>query len=44
LISTYAHHDRHGYRGNAFVMTKLLGGLPRTFADVVGRHFGSAKT
>jgi len=44
LISTYAHYDRHGFRGNTFVLTQLLGRSPRTFDDVVGRHFGSATT
>ena len=44
MISTYAHYDRHGFRGNTFVLTQLLGRSPRTFDDVVRRHFGSVTT
>lgn len=42
MISTYAHYDQHGFRGNAWILTQLLGRTPASFTDVVARHFGSA--
>jgi NAD(P)H dehydrogenase (quinone) len=41
MISTYAHYDRHGLRGNPFVLTQLLGRPPATIEDVVAREYGS---
>ncbi|OSC28485.1 hypothetical protein B8W69_11845 [Mycobacterium vulneris] len=40
MISTYAHYDRHGFRGNPFVLTQLLGRPPATIEDVVAREYG----
>jgi NAD(P)H dehydrogenase (quinone) len=38
MISTYAHYDRHGFRGNPFVLTQLLSRPAASFEDVVARH------
>ncbi|WP_416979654.1 SDR family oxidoreductase [Streptomyces sp. T028] len=38
MISTFAHYDQHGYRGNPRVLGMLLGRPPATFAEVVRRE------
>lgn len=40
MISTYAHYDRHGFRGNPFVLTQLLGRPPSAIEDVIAREYG----
>ncbi|WP_319457006.1 MULTISPECIES: SDR family oxidoreductase [unclassified Mycobacterium] len=42
MISTFAHYDRHGFCGNPFVLTQLLGRAPAAFDDVAARQFASA--
>ena len=44
MISTYAHYDRHGFRGNPFVLTQLLGRPPATIDDVAAREYGPSST
>ena len=39
MISTFAHYDLHGFRGNTFVLTQLLGRAPRTFGEVIAREY-----
>jgi len=38
MISTFAHYDEHGFRGNVNVLTHLLGRAPATFEQVVARE------
>jgi NAD(P)H dehydrogenase (quinone) len=42
MISTYAHYDQHGFRGNSLVLTQLLGRAPAPFQDVVARHYAAS--
>lgn len=42
LISTFAHYHQHGFRGNSFVFTQLLGRNPATFDEIVAREFKAA--
>ncbi|MFI9536936.1 SDR family oxidoreductase [Nocardia fusca] len=38
MISTFAHYDQHGFRGNSFILAQLLGRSPTTFAEVAERR------
>jgi uncharacterized protein YbjT (DUF2867 family) len=40
MISTYAHYDQHGFCGNSFTLSRLLGREPASFTEVMERHFG----
>lgn len=44
MISTYAHYDQHGFRGNPWALTQLLDRAPASFAAVVARQFGNVAT
>lgn len=41
MISTYAHYDRHGFHGNPFVLSQLLGRPPTTIEGVIARQAGT---
>jgi uncharacterized protein YbjT (DUF2867 family) len=41
MMSTYAHYHRHGFRGNPFVLTQLLGRSPRSIEEVIAREYGA---
>ncbi|WP_063047027.1 SDR family oxidoreductase [Nocardia pseudovaccinii] len=41
MISTFAHYDAHGFRGNPAVFQYLLGRAPNGFAQVVDRELGN---
>jgi len=38
MISTFAHYDRHGFRGNPRVFELLLGRPPANFIEVARRE------
>lgn len=42
MISTFAHYDQHGFRGNSLALAQLLGRTPASFADVVERQWSSS--
>jgi uncharacterized protein YbjT (DUF2867 family) len=41
LLRMFEYYEQFGFWGNAFVLSRLLGRKPRTFAEVVTRHIKS---